>query len=116
MIAILIAQLLIFIVCASINAADVIPPDGIIIINNQPLSTKSRTVDILIPASDEGSGVKEMCVSVGTSCNTWVAYSKEAHVILTGDVGNWFSICSKVRDNVGWESTQKCVQIQLVGE
>ena len=94
--------------------ADTIPPNGIIMINNNPISTKSRTVNVFIPASDEESGVKEMCVSVGTVCNTWVSYSKDAQVILAGNIGNWFSICAKVRDYAGHESPQKCVQIQLV--
>jgi hypothetical protein len=92
--------------------ADVTPPDGIILINNNATTTYSRTVEVMIPASDEFE-VVDMCVSVGTACTQWEPYKKTKLVTL-GATPAWYSICGKVRDGAGWESIQKCVAIQYI--
>ena len=108
MIAILIAQFFIFLICASLNAASL---DGVILINNNATTTYSRTVEVLIPASDDND-VVDMCVGVGTDC-TWESYSKTKQITL-GETSAWYSVCAKVRDVAGNESVMKCVAIQYI--
>ena len=90
--------------------------DGAVIINNNPNTTKIKTVDLIVLAADSLSGVQDMCLSIGTTCYAWQPYTKNTYVTLVGNIGEWFTICSKVRDRAGNESTQSCAQIQLVGE
>jgi len=114
MIAILIAQLLIFIVCSAINAADVAPPDGIILINNNVTTTYSRNIELLIPAQDDNE-IVDMCISAGMECTQWEPYRKSKYAQLLGS-NTWYSFCARVRDGAGNESVMKCVVIQYIGD
>jgi len=71
-IAILIAQLLIFIVCASISAQ----PIGKVDINKDQKVVKSRFTTLTINAKDD-NGIKRMCVSNTDTCNSWQGYERD---------------------------------------
>jgi hypothetical protein len=82
MIAILIAQLFIFIVCASISAQDTQPPVGKVDINKEQKVVTSRFVTLKIEANDE-NGIKKMCISNTETCTSWQDYMREIIWVLS---------------------------------
>ena len=86
MIAILIAQLLIFIVCASISAQDTTAPVGRIDINKEQKVVTNRFVPLKIEANDE-NGIKRMCLSNTDTCPEWQAYQKDIVWVLSAGDG-----------------------------
>ena len=114
MIAILIAQLLIFIVCASISAQDTLPPVGKIDINKDSKVVYSRNVTLTIHASDV-NGVAQMCINEVPSgdCMGWIPYQQNIAVTLSP--GNGIkTVCVRVMDNAGKVGSPSCDYIRLL--
>jgi hypothetical protein len=97
----------------TVARADVIAPDGIILINNNVTTTYSRNIELLIPAQDDNE-IVDMCISAGMECTQWEPYRKSRYAQLLGS-NTWYSFCARVRDGAGNESVMKCVVIQYIG-
>jgi len=84
---------------------DTIAPTGTILINDDATYTTSVNVILTLSASDDTSGVAEMCFSNdGVTYTDWEAYATSKSLALTtGDGAK--TVYVKYRDNAGLEST-----------
>lgn len=86
------------------SESDTTPPTGSISINSNAIYSKSTSVTLTISATDDSSGVSQMCISNTASCSSWESYAtSKVWTLPSGDgtktVYIWF------KDTVGNANT-----------
>ncbi len=91
---------------------ETMPPTGTIATSGGIAYTNSRTLNLVLSAMDTGSGMDSMCLSLTTTCSSWVTYNVTASINLS-DFDGTQAVSVWYKDKVGNISTRYSTDIHL---